>query len=63
MLSSVVMLIILSLFLATAVWLVFLWAVRRGEFDDAERPKYRMLDDDEPSPPIQENKNDSDQTP
>lgn len=54
MLTSVVMLIILSLFLATGVWLVFLWAVRKGEFDDAERPKYRMLDDDEPSQPNQE---------
>jgi len=57
MLTSVVMLIILSLFLATGVWLVFLWAVRKGEFDDAERPKYRMLDEDEPSPPIEENEN------
>ncbi|AMV72715.1 hypothetical protein JCM30471_12310 [Desulfuromonas carbonis] len=57
MLTSVVMLIILSLFLATGVWLVFLWAVRKGEFDDAERPKYRMLDEDEPAPPIEEIEN------
>jgi len=36
-----------------AVWLVFLWAVKRGEFDDPEGPKYRMLDedDDPPRPP------------
>ncbi len=58
MLSSLVMLIILSLFLATGVWLVFLWAVRKGEFDDPEGPKYRMLDDDEDLPQVQENRHD-----
>lgn len=50
MLSSLIMLIVLSLFLATGVWLFFLWAVRKGEFDDPEGPKYRMLDDDETQP-------------
>jgi cbb3-type cytochrome oxidase maturation protein len=40
------MLIILSLFLGTGVWLFFIWAVKKGEFDDVEGPKYRMLDDD-----------------
>ena len=58
MLTSVVMLIILSLFLATAVWLIFLWAVRKGEFDDAEGPKYRMLDDDDAPIPRQEDSRD-----
>jgi cbb3-type cytochrome oxidase maturation protein len=28
-------------------WALFLWAVRSGQFDDTEAPKYRMLDDDE----------------
>ena len=28
-------------------WLVFLWAVRKGEFEDVEEPKYRMLEDDD----------------
>jgi cbb3-type cytochrome oxidase maturation protein len=51
MLSSLVILILLSLFLGTGVWLVFLWAVRKGEFDDPEGPKYRMLEDDDPPPP------------
>jgi len=46
MLKSTVVLIILSLCVGAAVWLVFIWAVRRGEFDDMEGPKYRMLDDD-----------------
>ena len=40
-------LIFLSLCVGTGVWLVFLWAVRKGEFDDPEGPKYRMLDDDD----------------
>lgn len=48
MLNSILLLIILSLCLGTGVWLVFIWAVRKGEFDDMEGPKYRMLDDDEP---------------
>ena len=48
MISSIIILIILSFFLGTAAWLIFLWAVKKGEFDDIEGPKYRMLDD-EPS--------------
>ncbi len=51
MTQSTVILIVLSLFLGAGTWLVFLWAVRRGEFDDVEGPKHRMLDDDEPLPP------------
>ena len=30
-------------------WLIFIWAVKKGEFDDAEGPKYRMLDDEDDS--------------
>lgn len=44
---STLALIFLSLCVGAAVWLVFLWAVRKGEFDDPEGPKYRMLDDEE----------------
>jgi cbb3-type cytochrome oxidase maturation protein len=51
MFQSTVMLILLSFFIGMAVWLCFLWAVKKGEFDDAERPKYRMLDDEDPAPP------------
>lgn len=47
MATSTLALIFLSLCVGAAVWLVFLWAVRRGEFDDPEGPKYRMLDDDD----------------
>ena len=45
--QSTLILIVLSLFLGLAAWLVFLWAVRGGEFDDAEGPKHRMLEEDD----------------
>jgi len=47
MLKSLLILIILSLLVGTGVWLFFVWAVKKGEFDDIEGPKYRMLDDDD----------------
>jgi cbb3-type cytochrome oxidase maturation protein len=46
-----VILIVLSLFLGAAAWLAFLWAVRKGEFDDPEEPKHRMLEDEEDDRP------------
>lgn len=45
--SSLIALIVLSLFLGCGCWLVFIWAVNKGEFSDIERPKYRMLEEDE----------------
>lgn len=51
MLSSIIYLIILSAFLGLAAWLIFLWAVKKGQMDDIEAPKYRMLDDEVPPPP------------
>lgn len=30
-----------------AAWLIFLWAVKSGQYDDPEGPKYRMLEDDD----------------
>jgi cbb3-type cytochrome oxidase maturation protein len=51
MLASIIILIILSCCLGTGAWLIFIWAVQKGEFDDVEGPKYRMLEDDpEPQP-------------
>ncbi len=41
------MLLPLALLLATAAVLTFVWAVRRGQFDDLETPAIRMLFDDE----------------
>jgi cbb3-type cytochrome oxidase maturation protein len=40
-------LIILSLALGLGAWLFFLWSVKSGQYDDVERPKHRMLDDEE----------------
>lgn len=52
MLESTIALIIISLGLGLGAWLAFVWAVKKGEFDDSEAPKYRMMnDDDEPPPP------------
>lgn len=48
MLKSIIILIVLSLCVGTGAWLFFIWAVKRGDFDDVEGPKYRMLDDDLP---------------
>ena len=47
--KSIIILIILSLCIGTAAWLFFIWAVKRGDFDDVEGPKYRMLDDEDES--------------
>jgi cbb3-type cytochrome oxidase maturation protein len=45
--TSVYLLIFLMICIGFAGWLIFLWAVKSGQFDDVERPKYRMLDDDD----------------
>ena len=50
MLKSIIILIVLSLCIGTGAWLFFIWTVKRGDFDDIEGPKYRMLDDEELSP-------------
>ena len=42
----------ISLLLLLAAILAFLWAVRRGQFDDLDTPALDMLGDDErPAPP------------
>ena len=38
----------LSLLLVAVAVAVFVWATRRGQFDDLETPAVRMLFDDEP---------------
>lgn len=45
--SSIILLMILSLFLGAGCWLFFIWGVKKGEFDDVERAKHRMLDDEQ----------------
>lgn len=45
--SSLYLLIAISLLLGVVCWLLFMWAVKKGQYDDVEGPKYRMLDDDD----------------
>ncbi len=37
-----------ALLLATIAVIAFIWAARRGQFDDMETPRWRMLFDDTP---------------
>ncbi|RMG71110.1 MAG: cbb3-type cytochrome oxidase assembly protein CcoS, partial [Nitrospirae bacterium] len=32
-------------------WLIFLWAVKSGQYDDPEGAKYRMLEDEDEEQP------------
>ena len=41
------LLIFLTVCIGLAGWLLFLWAVKSGQYDDVEGPKYRMLEDEE----------------
>jgi cbb3-type cytochrome oxidase maturation protein len=44
--GTTLLLIVVSLALGIAAWLLFLWAVKSDQYDDVERPKHRMMDDD-----------------
>jgi len=55
---SILILIFLTLCAGIAAWLVFLWAVKSGQYDDVERPKYRMLDEDDQDTKIDDNSSD-----
>lgn len=48
---TIIFLIILALSLGFAAWLLFLWAVKSGQYEDTERPKYRMLEDEDEERP------------
>jgi cbb3-type cytochrome oxidase maturation protein len=43
--ASTYLLIVLMLAVGLGAWLLFIWGVRSGQYDDVEGPKYRMLDD------------------
>ncbi len=58
--GSMLLLIILMLCAGIAAWLLFLWAIKSGQYDDIEGPKYRMLDDDDGKPPLKKRDNDVD---
>jgi cbb3-type cytochrome oxidase maturation protein len=47
MMDSMFLLIFLMTCIGFAGWMFFLWAVKSGQYDDVEGPKYRMLDDDD----------------
>ncbi len=44
---TIALLVFVSAVLAAGAWLLFLWAVKSGQFDDVERPKHRMMDDED----------------
>lgn len=44
--SSLFILIPVSLILGTGALLLLLYANKKGQFDDPEGPKYRMMEDD-----------------
>lgn len=46
MLWTILALIVLMFTIGLAAWFIFLWAAKAGQFDDIERPKHRMLDDE-----------------
>ncbi len=48
---SIFFLIIVALVLGLASWLIFLWAVKSGQYDDPEGAKYRMLEDEDEEQP------------
>ncbi len=47
MIISVYFLIFFSLIMGVVFAVVFMWAVKHGQFKDVEAPKYEMLRDDD----------------
>lgn len=45
--SATLAFILISLLMGLAAWLALMWAVSSGQFKDVERPKHRMLEEDE----------------
>lgn len=58
--SVIIVLIIISLIVAVFFLLVFVWAVRTGQFDDTVSPSIRILFEDKKS--VKSNKTKPDQT-
>lgn len=50
----------LAIVLAVVAVGAFIWAVKRGQYDDLDTPSVRMLHDDEPTPPSTGDRRDSD---
>jgi cbb3-type cytochrome oxidase maturation protein len=45
--SATLTFILVTLLMGLAAWLALMWAVSSGQFKDVERPKHRMLEEDE----------------
>jgi cbb3-type cytochrome oxidase maturation protein len=57
--NILVVLIIVSLIVASGFLVAFIWAVRSGQFDDASTPSYRMLWDDAVTKKVNKSNNQS----
>jgi cbb3-type cytochrome oxidase maturation protein len=57
--NIIFLLIPLGLVLLAAAVVAFFWAVRSGQFDDLETPAWRILLDDDRSPPPEADKPES----
>jgi len=44
---SIYILILLSLLVAAGAFVLYLWAVRTGQFEDLEETKYQIFDEDD----------------
>ncbi len=44
---TVFLLIFVVFILGMAGYLIYIWAIKSGQYDDPEGPKYRMLDDED----------------
>ncbi len=45
------LLVFISIVLGAGAWLLFVWAVRSGQYEDVEGQKHRILDDEQvPTP-------------
>jgi len=48
---TIFLLVFISIVLGAGAWLLFVWAVRSGQYEDVEGQKHRILDDDTDSTP------------
>lgn len=47
---SLYILIIISLLIAAGAFLLYIWAVKTGQFEDLEETKYQVFDEDDEVP-------------
>ncbi|MBN8706688.1 MAG: cbb3-type cytochrome oxidase assembly protein CcoS [Bacteroidetes bacterium] len=48
---SLYILIIISLLIAAGAFLLYIWAVKTGQFEDLEETKYQVFDEDDDEVP------------